>query len=317
MATTTKATMSMYSLKSYQKDVFVELPTNMYKTKSYHACPQQDSSNSNSPLDALEQRQNAVLERLEQLRSSVSKLKQKYNIQESIQSSTSSSSGLIPQGTCSYASSVPEVGKGILDVVISADPSQVPLSLLILCSQLCENFAVLQATYVHSSVSGTVPASLQNLLSSNGSLKRANAQIAITLVWKKVTNGPHLIVDPTQQTPIMGEVNIARYLMRLLQPGCDLSNIVKATQIDELLDLAQLQLLNGNTKERAAGVRSLNSSLGKSDWLLGGEPCMADAIVWSAIQQSGQAASPPSNVKKWLALCSKHSMFKKALSLIS
>ena len=41
MATTTKATMSMYSLKSYQKDVFVELPTNMYKTKSYHACPQQ------------------------------------------------------------------------------------------------------------------------------------------------------------------------------------------------------------------------------------------------------------------------------------
>ncbi|XP_005095845.1 aminoacyl tRNA synthase complex-interacting multifunctional protein 2 [Aplysia californica] len=279
----------------------------------------QGSSSGNSPLATLERRQEDVLKRLEQLRSSVSKLKQQYNVQDEPPktATTVAATTTTPLGASSTVASPLEQGQVMLDLVISADPSSVPLSLLVLCGQLCERYAVLKATYVHSSVSDSVPDNLRGLLSSNGGLKRSDAQVAITLVWKKVVNGPQLMVDPTKQTTIMGEVNIARYITRLLQPAVDSEDVVKATQVDELLDLAQLQLVSGNAKEKAAAVRTLNANLGKQDWLTGASPSLADIVLWSVLQQTGQASSPPANVKKWLALCQKHSLFQSAVAFVS
>ena len=88
-------------------------------------------------------------------------------------------------------------------------------------------------------------------------------------------------------------------------------------QIDELLDIAQLQVMSGNVKERAAAVRSLNATLGKQDWLTGGQPCVADVVMWSALHQAGQTASAPANVKKWLKLCSQNALFQSALAFVS
>jgi len=279
---------------------------------------------------ALERRQECVLQRLEEMRSTVSRLNQKYNITNTVAGGGSAGGGGSAASansvstTSSFSSmgskkstSIPSVGSGILDLVINVSPSSVPLSLLVLCEQLCQHYAVIKATHVHSSVSDSVPDNLRNLLTSNGGLQRTNAQVAITLVLKKVDNGPQLIVDPTCSVPVMGEVNIARYLTRLLLPGVDSDDIVKATQIDELLDIAQLQVMSGNVKERAAAVRSLNATLGKQDWLTGGQPCVADVVMWSALHQAGQAASAPANVKKWLKLCSQNALFQSALAFVS
>lgn len=132
-----------------------------------------------------------------------------------------------------------------------------------------------------------------------------------------MNNGPQLIVDPTRQTPILGEANIIRYLARLLNPSYDEMDIVAATQIDDLLDLAQLQVVEGNTKEKAAGVRLLNSALGKKTWLSGDQPGIADYVCWSALQQACLAEGSPANVKKWLGLCKTHTSFKSAVSVMN
>jgi len=304
---------TMYMMKPYQSvDESVELPDNMYKMKSYHCGDQhqntvQSTMCDKSPVDILEQRQEDVLKKLENLQSSITDLRKIYNVKDE---------SVVTMTTLQSVSTTP-VGNGVLDIVINVDPSSLPYSLIMLCHELCERFTVLQSTFVHSSVSDNVPNNLRNLLSTNGKIKRSDAQIAITLVWKKVSNGPQLIVDPTCQTPIMGEVNIARYITRLLQPDLDTVDIIKATQIDDLLDIAQLQIVAGNSKEKAAAVRTLNATLGKQDWLTGTEPCVADMVVWSVLQQAGLIASSPANVKKWLKLCQEHKLFQTALTFVS
>ncbi len=66
--------------------------------------------------------------------------------------------------------------------------------------------------------------------------------------------------------PIEGEANIARFLFRLwvLNPKTRSA----ATLMDCWIDTAVFQLAEGGSKERAAVLRSLNSALGRSPWLL-------------------------------------------------
>ncbi|CAG5134488.1 unnamed protein product, partial [Candidula unifasciata] len=203
-----------------------------------------------------------------------------------------------------------------VDLVISVDPERIPLSLILLSDELGSQRRVLKSTFVHSSVSDHVADKLRNLLASNNGISRGNCDLAITLIWKKVAHGPQLMVDPTKQTTIQGEANVARYLSRLLNPSFD-KDIISATLVDELLDLAQLQLIEGNSKEKSAAVRTLNSLLGKKDWLAGASPGLADYVCWSALHQTGQTTNPPANVKKWLALCGQHKKFQVISNLIN
>lgn len=129
-------------------------------------------------------------------------------------------------------------------------------------------------------------------------------------------NGPLLMVNAHNQTPIIGEANVARYLCRLLQRDYDSDNI-RATQIDEWLDTATSQLLNGNNKEKAAAMRALNSRFGKHDWLVGSSISLADIVMWSAVHQSQMAKDVSANVKKWLKLCNANPLFKLALTLVT
>ena len=123
------------------------------------------------------------------------------------------------------------------------------------------------------------------------------------------------MISPTKQTAVTGEVNIARYINRVINPDCE-ADIVMATQVDEWLDIAQIQIINGNTKEKAAALRNLNSRLGKNDWLVGSSLSLVDIVTWSALQQTNQAGSAPANVKKWLKVCSEIELFRTAMSLL-
>ncbi|XP_059156806.1 aminoacyl tRNA synthase complex-interacting multifunctional protein 2-like [Physella acuta] len=268
----------------------------------------------NTPLANLERRQDDVLKRLEQLQQSVTQLSRQYNVSETTLSShVSTCCSSAPK--CQPNQSLAKSGSA-LDLVISVDPASIPLSLIALCESLSKQYTVFKSTYIHSSVSNSVPEKLQTLLTSNGTIKRGDSQIAISLVWKKVSNGPELMVDPTRQTVIQGEANVARYLARLLYPDWDDTNIF-TTQVDDLLDTAQLQILEGNSKEKAAAVRTLNSALGKRDWLLGSEPSLADVFCWSALHQTSQVAGSPNNVKKWLKQCQNHPSFECVAGLVA
>ena len=120
------------------------------------------------------------------------------------------------------------------------------------------------------------------------------------------------MVSPSEQTPIQGEANIARFLARLLRPPYDDTDIIRATEIDNLVDLAY-PLTKGNNKERAAVLRTLNAKLGKSAWLVGDEITLADIVLWGAIMQTGQFEGAPGNVKKWLDRCSEQKAFAFAM----
>ena len=69
--------------------------------------------------------------------------------------------------------------------MISADPSSVPLSLLVLVKQLSSQCQVLTNTFVHSSATDT-PEKLRSFLQNGEQFKaRSSYQLAITIVWKK------------------------------------------------------------------------------------------------------------------------------------
>ena len=127
------------------------------------------------------------------------------------------------------------------------------------------------------------------------------------------------MVEPNRQTPIVGEANIARYLARLsTSRHYDDDDIVTATRIDAVLDSAAALL-------RARGdVPSLAKSLavsGKSHWLVGDSPSVADAVVWSALTTVAGgdrgAAGIPGNVRQWLERCDQLPEFKAAKQFLS
>lgn len=71
------------------------------------------------------------------------------------------------------------------DIVINANPSSPPLSLLVLHGLLCQRYRVLSTVHVHSSVS-SVPPKLLNCLGPRhaDSYKRQRFQLGFTLIWK-------------------------------------------------------------------------------------------------------------------------------------
>jgi len=117
-----------------------------------------------------------------------------------------------------------------------------------------------------------------------------------------VKHGASLIVSPNKQTPVVGEVNIARYLARLLTPRYD-ADIVAATQVDSLLDHAAA-LLHDN-RDTAGALKSLGQLLGRKKWFVGSgdQLSLADIVIWSSVKQCRRAVTAPDNIRQWLATC--------------
>ena len=135
------------------------------------------------------------------------------------------------------------------------------------------------------------------------------------LFFFSVKRGTNMMVSPHNQTCVEGESNVARYLARILNPAYDSMDAITATNIDQWLDQAS-QFVFGSNKERSAVLRSMNAQLGKSKWLVGGHLSLADIVMWSAVQQTGQSDTVPGNVKQWVQTCSNTKYFKDALLLV-
>ncbi|CAH1794352.1 unnamed protein product [Owenia fusiformis] len=299
----------MYKLKPYYAPNDT-LPVSqcMYKLPSYYKTEKEaDTSgkemNMGDPLVSLEERQEAILQRLDNLKAEVEKLTQQ-------KSAVSSSSSSVTGTTTSLPNNL---GDGLLDVVISASPENPPLSLFVLHQFLSKQYSVIAKSHIHSSVKG-VPENLCTIFHNGGSGARMDHQIGLTLMWKNVPLGPTMMVSANTQSPVHGEANIARYMARLLNQLYENLDITMVTEIDNWIEQSNKQLINGSSKEKAAMMRSLNSHLGRSDWLVGSDVSLADICVWAALQQTKQGDSAPSNVKKWLKVCNDRNEFKTVLS---
>ncbi|KAL8175513.1 UNVERIFIED_CONTAM: hypothetical protein K2H54_026958 [Gekko kuhli] len=210
-------------------------------------------------------------------------------------------------------SSSPQDYGALKDIVINANPSLPPLSLLVLHSLLCERYKILSAVHTHSSVK-YVP---EHLLKCFGEQTRKQSrheyQLGFTLIWKDVLK-PQMKFSIQTMCPIEGEGNIARFLFSLLGQK---HNAVIATLIDSWVDTAIFQLKEGSNKERAAVLRSMNTALGKTSWLVGSELTVADVVTWCALRQTESTNAVPTNVQKWLKCCENLAPFQSALKLLS
>ncbi|XP_052772597.1 aminoacyl tRNA synthase complex-interacting multifunctional protein 2-like [Mya arenaria] len=256
----------MFTVKPfYEPQRKVELPDVMYKVKNFHEETSSNSADISSmdPVLALEMRQEKILTRLGELRQTLDQLKSRYAVTDTTpppsKPGKATKVAAAVKSTSAVAIKSP-IGKGIHDIVIYADPARPPLALFVLFEMLKQKYTVLATSYTHSSLTG-IDLRFSDVIRSGSQVTRGNHQLALSVVWKKVENGPELMVSPAKQSVITGEVNIARYLNRLISPDFDTSDITMATMADEWLDNTDLQLMNGNSKQRNAFVKNLNNTL--------------------------------------------------------
>ncbi|XP_020820952.1 aminoacyl tRNA synthase complex-interacting multifunctional protein 2 isoform X2 [Phascolarctos cinereus] len=268
-------------------------------------------------LQALESRQEDILKRLYELKAAVDGLSKMiqtpdadFDVTNMIQ--TNECTTLKTANAVDLDSMLGKDYGALKDIVINANPTLPPLSLLVLHSFLCEHYKILSTVHVHSSVKN-VP---ENLLKCFGEQSKKQSrheyQLGFTLIWKDVPK-PQMKFSIQTMCPIEGEGTIARFLFSLLGQTHD---AVSLTLIDHWVDMAFFQLKEGSSKEKAAVLRCISSALGRGPWLVGNELTVADIVAWGVLQQLGGPNSVPSDIQKWMKSCENLASFNSALKLL-
>uniref|UniRef100_A0A8D0GCP7 Aminoacyl tRNA synthase complex-interacting multifunctional protein 2 n=1 Tax=Sphenodon punctatus TaxID=8508 RepID=A0A8D0GCP7_SPHPU len=315
--------MPMYKVRPFQGGPGAavpaeQLPTCMYRVRNPHrglAAPHQEEVDPS--LQALESRQEEILKRLYELKAAVDGLSKMiqtpdadFDVTNIIQADERAP---LTANAVDLDSMLGKDYGALKDIVINANPSLPPLSLLVLHSLLCERYRILSAVHTHSSVKN-VP---ENLLKCFGEQPKKQSrheyQLGFTLIWKDVPK-PQMKFSIQTMCPIEGEGNIARFLFSLFGQK---PNAVTSTLVDSWVDTAIFQLKGGSNKEKSAVLRSMNATLGKTPWLVGSELTVADIVTWCALQQTGSSNSVPVNVQKWMKSCENLAPFNSALKLLS
>lgn len=114
---------------------------------------------------------------------------------------------------------------------------------------------------------------------------------------------PLMIVSPSKQVPVKGLANICRYLSRQFCPELyESKSPVDASLTDSWLDALTSSYLYGSTKGKSSFFRNMNACLGKTLFLTGSEPTLADVVVYSVIgTQHGLKFG--ANVDTWMRRC--------------
>ncbi|XP_078521273.1 aminoacyl tRNA synthase complex-interacting multifunctional protein 2 [Lissotriton helveticus] len=309
----------MYQVKPYCGELQVELPTCMYRLPNLHQTmePQHQPPDVADPsLQALEVRQEEILKRLYELKAAVDGLSKMIHTPDAdldITSIIKVEEQAPPQAVVADLDALLGKDYGALrDIVINANPSLPPFSLLVLHGLLCQRYKVLTAVHTHSSVKNVPEELLKCFGEQLNNRSRQEYQLGFTLIWKDVPK-PQMKFSIQNMCPVEGEGNIARFLFSLLAPE---SSAVTLTQIDSWVDTVIFQLKEGSNKEKAAVLRAMNSTLGKSPWLVGNELTVADIVGWCAVHQTNGSTALPANVQKWMKSCENLAPFNKAAKLL-
>nr|XP_010964009.1 aminoacyl tRNA synthase complex-interacting multifunctional protein 2 isoform X1 [Camelus bactrianus] len=319
--------MPMYQVKPYHEggaSLRVELPTCMYQLPNVHGKTSSPApaaghvqEESDPSLRALESCQDDILKRLYELKAAVDGLSKMIQTPDADLDVTDIIQADEPTAFSTNAVDLNSMlGKdygALKDIVINANPTSPPLSLLVLHRLLCDHYRVLSTVHTHSAVEG-VPANLLRCFGEQTKQQpRHEYQLGFTLIWKNV---PKTQMKFSVQTmcPVEGEGNVARFLFSLFGQKHDAVNL---TLIDSWVDTAIFQLKDGSSKEKAAVFRAMNSALGKSPWLVGDELTVADVMLWSVLRQTGGCGAPaPANVQRWMRACENLAPFNTALRLL-
>ena len=121
------------------------------------------------------------------------------------------------------------------DFVIQANPDYPPYSVQIFLQALSQVVPIHVSVHVHSSLKTDIDFELKDFLALETKLSknRGLCKYGITVIWKETSKDPTLVVNPANH--IEGEVNIIRYLSRLIESlDCNFSGIQHSIKYDSL-----------------------------------------------------------------------------------
>jgi len=271
----------MYALKPvFDLDARVDLPTCMYSLPVLQVSKSLGAGGDmpEHAIQALEARQEAILNKLGQLRGEVERF-------------------LKGQGLTSFTTSQPDVIKTYTaDIVVRCSPSKPVYALPGLITLLSEHMKVYSTVHCHSSVPNLAPHLNQFL--PTPTIERGQANLKITLIWKEVGKECELMVSPVAQTFIRGEVNIIRYFARLYPGLLEYDGVHSVTAIDMMLD-SVTSLLWAQPKDRQPILRPLAVNLARMEYLCGNQFGIADLALFSALKQLNLEKDLQPELKKW------------------
>jgi hypothetical protein len=237
-------------------------------------------------VQKLEQRWNAILSQLEGLRAELQELQISSGRTENV---------------------FREAVEKNIEFVIHSDPHYPPYSVIILLKLLAGRYRTEISTHVHSSVS-VISSELQSFFNVPLGNSYTGSYVKVTLIWKKVGKDPLLIQCPISNSTVAGEVNIARYLNRLLEQKLTPVLVYEskgeafAGQVDAWLDCIYRAVIHGSN-ELCSGMKpSVSAVLNQQEWLAC-SMSIADICLWSFLKQSPNLLNSSYGLKKWFEKC--------------
>jgi hypothetical protein len=194
-----------------------------------------------------------------------------------------------------------------IEFVILSDPHYPPYSVVILLKLLAGRYRTEISAHVHSSVS-VISSELQSFFNISLDSSGTGSYIKVTLIWKKVGKDPLLIQCPISNGTLAGEVNIARYLNRLLEQRPDPVLVYESKgevfggQVDTWLDCIYKSVTHGSNEVCSGIIPSLSAVLNKQDWLAH-SMSIADICFWSSLKQNPHLLNSTYGLRKWFEKC--------------
>lgn len=181
------------------------------------------------------------------------------------------------------------------EIVINVSTKNLPYSLVLLQEMLANEFILSLNFHIHSTVPLEEVKVINNFVNEIKLKKVQKGDLNVRIIFKNVGDNTELIVNSTMGIPIIGEVNILRYLARLLP--AHISYDEKA-ETDNILDMCHLiQRSSTPSKDKQDYLKTLLSSLQKAGKNLN----ILDIITYSLVRQVGKVpGSVPAHIAKWI-----------------
>ncbi|KAJ6646589.1 putative aminoacyl tRNA synthase complex-interacting multifunctional protein 2 [Pseudolycoriella hygida] len=244
----------------------------------------------NNDMAELEARQEVILRHLKELKDRL------LSMQKELKPHHKSAQSKAQQSTEIRTTQKPIDTTNLRDIVINANPSNVPYSLFALKKLWTDRLSLNIQFYIHSTVSSLTDRakSFQDICTTHQ--PTATTSVNINFIWKNVNNIEMII----ESLPIVGESNILRYLARIGPNEFNYeSNGSNFNEIDSQLDLSELLIATPTAKDRQIILKNLNSFLGKNEYFGGKESHLNDLCLASAVRQATDEKELPPALLKW------------------
>lgn len=315
----------MYSLKPILTDQKLELPTCMYKMKPINSNiieNVQDSKNSSdkSEVELLEERQNRVLQKLDELKQTLLSMRGNLNLcAKPTQQSPQQQKQQQPQkpqkqqqqaggkvGTPQKIQKKKIDPSNLAEMVVNVHPKNVPYSILALKNQWKSRLHLKAEVFTHSSINESelteASRDFTEKITKSTEIDFKLPTLKVTIIWKAVET-TQFISSPSKYIPVYGEINIIRYLNRIGPNEFFYENNNEEANLhDQVLDICYQLSKKHTEKERQQFVQQLSQRLGKNQFFNQAVSLSISDIAVSSILKKLFADKKmlPANLSSWL-----------------